>query len=148
MINDSKSRCQTFSMIINVVVMFSLVIMIVLGGCSNSDKKYIVNGTVTLGGTGLIGVTVTLAGNASATAITDANGNYSFNNLSSGSYTVTPSLTGYAFSPSYRDAFLNGSDAIGWTFGATFDGRLSAAFHTIFLKTDGTVWTWGYNSNG
>ena len=70
-----------FSMI-NVVIICSLVIMIVLGGCGNNDKKYTVNGTVTLGGTGLIGVTVTLAGNASATAITDASGNY----------TVTPSL--------------------------------------------------------
>jgi alpha-tubulin suppressor-like RCC1 family protein len=148
MTNDSRARCQTFSMT-NVVFIFSLVIMIVLGGCGDNGKtSYTVNGTVTLGGTGLSGVTVTVAGNSAATATTDAGGNYSFTNLSAGNYTVTPSLTGYAFSPSYRDAFLNSSDAIGWTFGATFDGRLSAALHTMFLKTDGTVWTWGYNSNG
>jgi hypothetical protein len=31
--------------------------------------------------------------------ITDANGNYSFQNLSNGSYTITPSLSGYTFNP-------------------------------------------------
>jgi hypothetical protein len=31
--------------------------------------------------------------------ITDATGNYSFQNLPNGSYTITPSLNGYTFNP-------------------------------------------------
>jgi uncharacterized delta-60 repeat protein len=49
---------------------------------------------------GLVGVTMTLSGGASMTVQTDANGNYSFNNLVNGlTYTVTPSRPGYNFTP-------------------------------------------------
>jgi hypothetical protein len=46
------------------------------------------------------GVTVKLAGSASATAVTAAAGNYSFAGLpEGGDYTVTASREGYTFSP-------------------------------------------------
>jgi hypothetical protein len=45
----------------------------------------------------LQGVLLTLTGAANATTSTDASGNYSFTGLVSGSYTVTPSRTGYRF---------------------------------------------------
>ncbi|HLL74203.1 MAG TPA: carboxypeptidase regulatory-like domain-containing protein, partial [Pyrinomonadaceae bacterium] len=49
------------------------------------------------------GVTVTLSGSQSATATTDASGNYSFANLlAGGTYTVTPSLANYSFAPPSR----------------------------------------------
>jgi hypothetical protein len=49
---------------------------------------------------GLGGVTVTLSGSANMTTQTDANGDYSFNNLVNGAtYTVTPSRPGYNFTP-------------------------------------------------
>jgi inhibitor of cysteine peptidase len=44
-------------------------------------------------------VVINLSGANTGSALTDANGNYSFLNLAAGSYTVTPSLTGYTFSP-------------------------------------------------
>jgi len=44
-------------------------------------------------------VLVTLSGTATGSALTDANGNYSFAGLIAGSYTVTPTLSGYTFSP-------------------------------------------------
>ncbi len=51
-------------------------------------------------GVGLPEVTVTLAGSAFATTTTAANGSYVLANLPpGGSFTVTPSATGYAFSP-------------------------------------------------
>src|SRR5262249_41124868 len=40
------------------------------------------------------GVTVTLSGPSSQTTTTDENGSYSFSNLPSGSYSVTPSKSG------------------------------------------------------
>jgi uncharacterized repeat protein (TIGR01451 family) len=49
---------------------------------------------------GLGGVTVTLSGAQSATAVTDAGGNYVFTGLTGGaSYVVTPSKENYRFSP-------------------------------------------------
>ncbi len=55
-----------------------------------------VSGTVT--GTWPPGVTITVSGGTNSTQTTNAIGNYSFN-LASGSYTLTPSLPGYTFSP-------------------------------------------------
>lgn len=48
-----------------------------------------VQGTVTVEGTGLDGVTVTLSGGGAGTASTSGGGNYSFPNLEAGNYTVT-----------------------------------------------------------
>ncbi|HEX8456854.1 MAG TPA: carboxypeptidase regulatory-like domain-containing protein [Pyrinomonadaceae bacterium] len=48
------------------------------------------------------GVTVTLTGAQSATTTTDAQGNYSFANLPTGTYTVTPSGADFVFEPGSR----------------------------------------------
>jgi hypothetical protein len=57
-----------------------------------------ISGQITLSGTALANVTVTLS--TGANTVTDASGNYSFIGLTAGmNYTVTPSLTGYQFSP-------------------------------------------------
>ena len=45
------------------------------------------------------GVYITLSGASSATTTTAADGTYSFPNIFDGTYTVTPSLTGYGFTP-------------------------------------------------
>ncbi len=44
-------------------------------------------------------VSVLLAGTASETSITDINGNYAFQDLASGYYTITPIKDGYSFEP-------------------------------------------------
>lgn len=59
---------------------------------------YSISGTVS--GAVVQGVTITLSGANTGSVVTDANGNYSFSGLVSGSYTVTPSLAGYAFTTS------------------------------------------------
>jgi len=63
------------------------------------STSYSISGTVTESGTGVPGVTVT-AGNSSATTQND--GTYSITGLTTGVYTVTPSKSGYSFSPVSR----------------------------------------------
>jgi hypothetical protein len=65
-----------------------------------SDQPfYPISGQVTDKGVGLAGVTVTLSGSQTGLRTTDSNGNYSFELIVGGNYTVTPSLLGFAFSP-------------------------------------------------
>jgi hypothetical protein len=54
---------------------------------------------VTLSGSGLSGVTMTLSGSQSGSTATNGSGSYSFTVQADGNYTVTPSLSGYTFSP-------------------------------------------------
>src|SRR5262249_23147818 len=61
------------------------------------NNSYTISGQITLSGAGLSGVTVTLS--TGPTATTNSSGNYSFSNLPTGTYTVTPSLSGYTFTP-------------------------------------------------
>ncbi|HEX8069879.1 MAG TPA: carboxypeptidase regulatory-like domain-containing protein, partial [Pyrinomonadaceae bacterium] len=66
---------------------------------------YQIQGSITSVGNnfGVGGVTVTLSGAASATAITNVDGSYFFpNGLPNGNYTVTPSRPGYTFTPVNR----------------------------------------------
>lgn len=68
---------------------------------------YAISGTVS-GGI-LAGVAINLTGAATANTTTDASGNYSFSGLANGSYTVTPSVSGYVFSPLSRPVTISGA---------------------------------------
>jgi hypothetical protein len=68
---------------------------------------YSISGNIALTGAGpLSGVVVMLSGAVNSAATTDVNGNFSFNGLAAGTYTVTPSLMGYAFNP-FSQSFTN-----------------------------------------
>ncbi|HEY9404595.1 MAG TPA: carboxypeptidase regulatory-like domain-containing protein [Pyrinomonadaceae bacterium] len=68
-----------------------------------STSTYTISGSIrNAAATPFSGVSVALTGAQSATTTTDAQGNYSFPNLPTGNYTVTPSLTHYAFEPTSR----------------------------------------------
>ena len=54
---------------------------------------------MTLSGSGLSGVTMALSGSQNASTTTNAGGSYSFTVPGGGNYIVTPSLTGYSFTP-------------------------------------------------
>ncbi len=58
-------------------------------------------------GSDFAGVTMTLSGAASATTTTDAHGNYSFNGLANGTYTVTASAAGFNFTPPTQTISVN-----------------------------------------
>ncbi len=79
-------------------------------------SAYSISGTITSGGTGLSGVTVT-AGTASAT--TSSTGAYTISGLANGTYTVAPSLSGYTFTPASASETVNGADITGVNFTAT-----------------------------
>jgi len=65
------------------------------------------------------GATVQLSGAASALATVDANGNYSFTGLGNGTYTVTPSKSGFTFSPTSQQVTISGLDQTVPAFNAT-----------------------------
>jgi len=67
---------------------------------------YAISGRITLNGSGLSGVTITLSGNASSVTETNAEGNYVFVGLSNGSYVVTPTKEGYQFSPASQSVTI------------------------------------------
>jgi hypothetical protein len=69
-------------------------------GCRWTPPRFSISGRVTDGmGIGIGTVTLTLSGPQSATTQADGNGAYSFPNLLTGNYTVTPSLIGFTFTP-------------------------------------------------
>ena len=90
-----------------------------------SGTTYTLSGAVSLpGGGALQGVTVTLGGDTSGTATTDASGIYSFT-IANGSYTVTPSLSGYLFDPANIAVTVSSADSTGNNFTAYSDGSFS-----------------------
>ncbi len=78
---------------------------------------YSISGGVS-GGTPL-GVTIALTGAGTASAATDADGNYSFTAVPNGNYTLTPSRSGYVFSPANIAVTISGADASGNNFTET-----------------------------
>jgi tetratricopeptide (TPR) repeat protein len=65
-----------------------------------ASVTYQITGQVTVSGAGLNGITITLSGSQSGTTTTSGAGNYAFSSLAAaGTYTVTPSLSGYTFTP-------------------------------------------------
>jgi hypothetical protein len=74
---------------------------------------------VSQGASALSGATITLSGDSTATTTTDAQGNYSFNNLTGGSrLVVTPTRAHYTFTPSSQSINIDGERA-GINFEAT-----------------------------
>jgi hypothetical protein len=82
---------------------------------------YSVSGTITdSAGTGISGVTVSSGSN---TATTGSNGAYTLTGLGATTYTLTPSLSGYAFSPASRSVTINNANVTGVNFtGSTSSG--------------------------
>jgi hypothetical protein len=92
-VKDSSSPQQTAPK--------SLSITITSGG-------YSISGRVTLNGSGFSEVTMTGTGLTPTT--TDSNGNYAFGGAQNGSYTITPSKSGYTFTPSSRSITVNNAN--------------------------------------
>jgi hypothetical protein len=71
------------------------------------------------GNAGVAGASVALTGTSSGSTTADGSGNYSFTGLANGSYTVTPTLSGYTFSPTNQGETVSGSNITGVNFTAT-----------------------------
>jgi hypothetical protein len=97
--------------------------VVVFAGPSAADHgpTHSISGTVTSGGVGLTAVTVELssAGVTLATTGTAMDGTYAFADLLPGTYTLTPSKTNYAMSPTSQEVILGAADVTGVNFSAT-----------------------------
>jgi hypothetical protein len=79
--------------------------------CSPTTSNGVVTGRITdASGAPVAGAIVNLSGSQSRKLITDANGNYQFDNVdTTGFYTVTPARTNYSFSPASRSFSQEGN---------------------------------------
>jgi hypothetical protein len=82
-----------------------------------ASASYGIAGTVS--GDAVSGVTLTLTGYGSGTTVSDSSGAFSFTSLENGTYTVTPSLSGYTFSPASSTVTISGEYVSGVSFTAT-----------------------------
>ena len=95
-----------------------LLIPCLLGSLVSSLPIWVISGTVSpsLAGSGTV---LTLSGTSSGTATADSSGNFSFTGLANGSYTVTPSKTGFTFNPASQPVTINGANPASVAFAAT-----------------------------
>ena len=111
------------------------------GGGPGPDSTYAISGTITVsGGVALQGVTMTLSGAGSGNVTTNASGNYSLSGLKNGAYTITPSLTGYTFSPASKSVTINGVDVSANNFIATGSGIVKPSNLIAFYENSGSSW--------
>ncbi len=80
---------------------------------------YTVSGTISGGAGSTVSLMATGENGTSATTVADGSGNYSFSQVLSGNYTVTPSAIGFLFAPANRSIMVNGSAVTGVNFSAT-----------------------------
>lgn len=88
--------------------------------CGAAPTTYSVSGTVTTStGAGINGVNVS---NGTASVTTTSTGAYTFTGMANGTYTLTPSLSGYTFSPVTRSVTVSGANVTGQNFTGTASG--------------------------
>ena len=71
------------------------------------------------GNAGVANAVVTWTGTSSGYTIADGSGNFAISGLANGSYTITPSLAGYTFSPTSSAQTVNNANITGVNFTAT-----------------------------
>jgi hypothetical protein len=106
------------------------------------------------GNAGVAGATVSWSGTASGSTVADGSGNYTIPSLADGPYTITPSLTGYTFSPPSQAVVVSGSNVVGINFTATStahysvpDARSYGNFPNTAVNVNGTLTYTGQSSS-
>lgn len=100
-----------------------------------NGQTWSISGNVSANGAG---ATVALAGTASASTTADSTGNYSFTGLANGTYTVTPSKSGFTFSPASQTATVNNANVAALNFTATSSGSTGLAID-VNVSKDGSA---------
>ncbi len=102
-----------------------------------APTTYTLSGTITTStGTALSGVTVS-TGSTSAT--TNSTGAYTLSGLANGTYTVTPTLSGYSFSPVNRSVTVNGANVTGQNFTGTATAPTTYTISGTISTSTGTA---------
>ncbi|MCX7002651.1 MAG: right-handed parallel beta-helix repeat-containing protein [bacterium] len=95
-----------------------------------------ISGTITNSTTGTAAATVVVS-SGTCSATTDVNGAFSFSNVTNGTYTLTPTLGGYTFSPATRQVAVNGADQPGQDFAGVPEPALLLPLLLCSLKLKG-----------
>lgn len=87
---------------------------------SSTAQTFAISGNIS--GPGGNSASVALTGAANATTTADSSGNYIFNGIANGTYTVTPNNSGFIFSPSSQGVTVNGNSITGFNFSSSAGG--------------------------
>jgi hypothetical protein len=109
---------------------------------AQTSPTFSLSGTISPASAGS-GAAVVLTGPVGATATANSSGGYSFPGLANGTYSVTPSKSGFTFTPGTQTATVNSANLTG----VNFTGVASTqAAHSVSLKWDASTSTvTGYN---
>ena len=102
------------------------------GTASDAASGFTVSGLVS----GITGVSIGLTGTSTGSTTTDTSGDFSFASLSAGKYTVSPSKSGYLFSPVSQAAIVTDASVTGLTFSASAS---TAATYTLSGSVAGSA---------
>jgi hypothetical protein len=106
---------------------------------SSTPSGHTISGTLSPASLGA-GALVTLSGATALTTTADGSGNYAFSAVADGSYSISPSNAGIAFSPSAQGVVVNGADVGGVNFTAA--SNATTLFFDDFSGTSlGSAWT-------
>jgi hypothetical protein len=104
---------------------------------SSTAQTFAISGNI--GGPGGNSAGLALTGAANATTTADSSGNYIFNGIANGTYTVTPNNSGFVFSPSSQGVTVNGNSITGLNFSSSAGGpTLSSVVLNPTTVTGGT----------
>jgi len=102
-----------------------------------TPNTYAVSGTITTNtGANLRGVVIR---DGTGSTRSQNNGTYTVANLGNGNYMLTPSLSGYSFTPANRSVTVNGAAVTGQNFVATAVANTSPVANYSFVVTDLTA---------
>ena len=109
---------------------------------AQTSPTFSLSGTISPASAGS-GAAVVLTGPVGATATANSSGAYSFPGLTNGTYSVTPSKSGFTFTPGTQTATVNGVNLAG----VNFTGAASSqAAHSVSLQWNASTSTvTGYN---
>jgi PKD repeat protein len=123
--------------------------------CSGVTTYTISGAVTTAAGAGISGVTVSTGSNSTNT---DASGAYTLSGVTNGTYTLTPSRSGFTFSPAIRSVTVNDANVTGQNFTGTppanvppvanftfTTSALTANFTDTSTDSDGTIASRSWN---
>jgi hypothetical protein len=135
-----KSKLCMINKFFSVGMIVFLMLFIIACGSSDNTQPVTYNISGAVSGATLDGVTINLTGMATASATTNASGNFSFTGGENGTFTLTPVKAGYAFNPVSSVVVVRGASVTNANFVAT---ATAASTHSISGTVTGAVQSGG-----